>query len=351
MNQKRIKHIFVPIITIIGLLFTVAWMAGVFNQKVQPSFILSTPQLATDSYVVSLKPVDLYESVSAGLKAREATIISSRILARIEKIHVRAGDNVLRGQLLVTMENNGLKAKVLQAKANTKSVEALTEEAELNLDRIKKLRLKKLVSVSELDKASAQYNRLRSDLEASKQNMNEANTALNYSLIEAPINGRIVDRSAEPGNIATPGQTLLSLYNPSSLQVIASAREALAVGLSIGQDIEVQLDSVDLKLQAVISEIVPAADPNSRSFIIKADLKYDTRLLPGMFARIQIKTGVENQIIIPNRYIYQFGQLNMVWVKTEQQLLRRFIRKGLEGEKQTQIISGLEDDEVIVLRN
>jgi len=347
LNQSKILKITLPVVTIILLLVSVAWMAGFFNEKIQPHSTLVNHKAKTNQYSngdileVVAEEVATFEKIPAGLKAREATIISTRILGRIDSINVRAGDSVERGQLLITLDNNALKAKVSQAESEEQSVAALAKEALKNLGRIEELKRKDLVSVSDLDKATASYNKLKSDLETTRQALSEAKTSLNYSKIKAPISGRIVERQAEPGNMATPGQSLLSLYNPSSLQVHAAVRESLATKLKLGQSVEVEIESTNSKIVATISEIVPAADPNSRSFIVKADLPYEHALLPGLFARVKVSTGTESQITIPNGYIQRYGQLDMVWVINKNQRTRRFIRLGEMGTEKTEVISGL----------
>ncbi|MFT5115630.1 MAG: membrane fusion protein (multidrug efflux system), partial [Parasphingorhabdus sp.] len=328
MNTLAIKKIVLPILAGLTLLLIIAWMAGLFSSKIAPNTISLTPANVQDTLVVVARPFPLIESVPAGIKARETTLVASRIMARIEKIHVRAGDRVEKGQALISLENSTLKAHIAQAKARVASIQALLDEATSNLKRTKNLKQQGLASNSNLDKAQANFSRLSFDLQAANQSEKEALTALSYSDIVSPIDGRIVDRSAEPGNIASPGQPLLSLYNPLSLLVEANVRESLAVNLKIGQRVTVKLEALNKSVAGLISELVPAADPNARSFIVKADIQFDQALLPGMFARMEINQGSAEQVVIPAAYVHNYGQLDMVWVISKKQLSRRFVRVG-----------------------
>ena len=255
----------------------------------------------------------------------------------------------VKGQALVTLENSALKAQIAQAKARVSSIAALLEEAQTNLQRINQLKLKGLASNSDLDKAQADFGRLSSDLQAANQYEKEAFAALGYSEIVSPINGRIVDRSAEPGNMASPGQPLLSLYNPLSLLVEGNVRESLAINVSLGQKITVRLDALDKSVEGVISEIVPAGDPNARSFIVKAAIQFDNALLPGMFARMEIENGETKKILIPTVYVHNYGQLDMVWVIENERLSRRFVRLGKQNNDSIEVVSGLTPEETIAL--
>jgi membrane fusion protein (multidrug efflux system) len=270
-------------------------------------------------------------------------------MARIEKIHVRAGDIVKKGTPLINLENSALTTQIAQAKARISSIQALLNEAKSSLQRMQNLKNQGLASISDLDKAQANFSRLSSDLQAANQSEKEAITALGYSNILSPIDGRIVDRSAEPGGMAAPGQTLLSLYNPLSLLVEADVREALAVKLTLGQSVTIRLDTLNMIIPATVSEMVPAADPNARSFIVKADIQFDEKLRPGMFARMDIKLEDIEKLLIPLEYVHSYGQLDMVWVSSHQQLNRRFVRLGSAVGDNIEIISGLTPGEIIAL--
>ena len=220
-------------------------------------------------------------------------------------------------------------------------------EAENALTRMQNLKKQGLASTAELDQAQAMYTRLSGEIQAAIQGQKEAETALSYSTILAPISGRIVDRKAEPGNMATPGQPLLALYNPMSLLIEADVREALATTLSLGQQLSVYIDSLDLRIPATIAELVPAADPNAHSFVVKAEIQFNEQLRPGMFARLQIPVSDETLVLIPLSYVESFGQLDRVWVVNDGQLSRRFVRLGEVFAEQVEVVSGLQAGEII----
>ncbi|TRX56618.1 efflux RND transporter periplasmic adaptor subunit [Thalassomonas sp. M1454] len=345
------KKFILPSTAIAILLIAIAYMAGMFDQKIQPITRVLVDENINKPFTIKSKSVDVIESLPAGVKARETTLISSRILSRIEKIYVRAGDSVNTGDLLISLENSEFKAREAQAQAQISSVTASREEAKKTLDRSKELQTKGLISTSELDKAVASYSKLSAELNAAKQYLKEAETALTYTDIRAPISGKIVERNAEPGDISSPGTPVLSLYNPSSLRIEANVRESLAVKLQLSEDVRINIDSIELELNAKITEIVPAADPNARSFVIKADIDFNESILPGMFARINIQNGLQKQILIPKNYIQSFGQLDTVWVVDGEQLQRRYIRTGKVYGEMIQIISGLQDNEVIAIKH
>lgn len=347
MSSYILRKTIVPVIAIIVLTLSIAWMAGLFTDKIKPHEVTDFTNNGKDSFKITATLVPKYESAPASLKARETTLISSRILARIENIHVRAGDIVNKGDLLISLENSELNSQLAQAKSRIDSLQGDMKEAQNTLKRIEKLKQQGLASSADLDQAQATFTRLQGEIHTAEQGQEVAETSLGYSRILAPFSGRIVDRSAEPGNIATPGQPILTLYNPSSLIIESNVRELVASKLKLGQKLSVTIDSLGLQSIATISELVPAADPNAHSFVVKADIPFDENQRPGMFARLLIPIGEERIILIPSEYVRNYGQLHRVWVNNQGNISRRFIRVGESYDDKVEVISGLANGDII----
>ena len=350
-KQSLFMKVLIPLLAITVLLVMVAWLAGSFNDKVSPDFIDDEPQQTFQkTFTVTQVNKAVFEGVAASITAKQATIISSRLLARISKIHVRAGDTVSQGDVLITLEQNDLASKVIEASEQVKAMQARHTEAKQNLQRAQELFTKQIVSQFDLDKSQADYQSIVAELTAAKQSLTQAKTTLSYATLKAPIDGKVVDRFAEPGNTAQAGSKLLSLYNPLSLRVEAQVREALALTLSQGQSIQVELPTIKQALLGQVEEIVPAANTGSRSFLIKIGLPYQERLLPGMYARLVIPAGEQAVFRIPQKAIVKVGQLDVVNLLVDDRSQRRFVRLGKQDDKGfVTVISGLTlGDKVII---
>lgn len=244
--------------------------------------------------------------------------------------------------MLLELENSDVKAQVQQAEARIRATSARLKEAKQSLDRVQELQAGGVMSISDLDKAVANHETLLAEMSGANQAMEEARTALSYTEIVAPFDGRVVDRFAEPGDTAQPGDKLLALYNPLSLRVEAQVREHLALDLEVGQSLRVEIPSLEKIVDAVIQERVPAADPGSRSFLVKAGVAFDQNMLPGMYARLLVPAGTEKQLLIPADRVVHVGQLDLVWVYQDGQSFRRFVRIGqLVEDGQVEILAGL----------
>jgi RND family efflux transporter MFP subunit len=223
------------------------------------------------------------------------------------------------------------------------------EEATLNLSRAESVRAQGLIAQAELDRAKAQVDTLEAERSAADQRVAEAEAALSWTIVKAPIDGRIVERFAEPGDVVSPGQAIVSLYNPNTLRVAAWVRESVAVTLGPGQVLPLRIPSLGLAFDATIEEVVPAANPGSRSFLVRLVLPAQDKLMPGMYAEVDVPAPSASVIAIPARYIRSLGQLDIVWVASEEQgIERRFVRTGQRDNAMVEIIAGLSQGEALV---
>ncbi len=354
-DKSTVQKIITPVIALTILLLMVAWLAGSFDEKVSPALnetahrqINAAMVEKHNSYTLVASKEAIFEPVAASVAAKQTTIISARILARIEQINIRAGQRVKKGDLLIQLEQRDLQSQVLQAKQNVNGMQARDKEAKKNLDRAVELFKTKLISAVELDKNRANYQTIHAELTAAKQAFSQAQTTLSYASLIAPIDGRIVDRFAEPGDTAQAGRKLLSLYNPLSLRVEAQVREQLALTLINGQQIEIELPSVNKTITGEIEEIVPAANTGARSFLIKARITYHENLLPGMYARMLIPAGEQTLLTIPVNKGAHVGQLDFVWLSVDGEIQRRFVRLGKERKGMITVISGLQPGDKVI---
>jgi RND family efflux transporter MFP subunit len=343
------KKIIFPLLAIVALLLMIAWMAGLFVAKIPPGMDTVVQVNTGEPIAVEARALTITEKVPASVEAAQTTLISSRLLAGIVAVRVRAGDTVNRGDLLLELENSDIKAQVQQAEAQIRSTTARMNEARQNLGRVEELQAGGVMSVADLEKAQAIHETLVAEHAGASQALEEAKTALGYTEIVAPFDGRVVDRFAEPGDTAQPGIKLLALYNPLSLRVEAQVREVLALNLETGQTLQVEIPSLQKVVEAVIEERVPAADPGSRSFLVKAGMAFDRNLLPGMYARLLVPAGTGKQLLIPADRVVHVGQLDLVWVYQDGQSYRRFVRIGqVLQDGRIEILSGLAEGELVL---
>jgi len=101
------------------------------------------------------------------------------------------------------------------------------------------------------------------------------------------------------------------------------------------------------EVQTDVEEIIPYADPQTRTFLVKASLPPINGLYPGMFGKLRIPVQTENVVVIPENALRIVGQLEMVTVKEGDRWTRRYIKTGRRLDKHVEVLAGLKGDEVL----
>jgi membrane fusion protein (multidrug efflux system) len=347
----KIFGIFVALALLGGVM---AYLAGFFEEKIPIDFSKVVPQ--TDSaeiYTIEVVSEPLIERAAGTLRAKVETVISPLISATISSIAVWAGDEVQPGEVLVTLDARELKARVDQAHQAVVSARAMQTQTEKEAKRVQRIFKADpgAISKAERDRIQMALSTTRAQLVSAKRYEDEARTALSYSKLTSPIAGRIVERYADPGDTARPGVPVLRLYNPTTLRLETNVRESVASKLKENQNITAEIDALDKRYDGVVDEIVPSADPGSRTFLVKISLTGDAGLYPGMFGRLLIPIGQIEKIYIPIAAVTQVGQLDFVIVKTEQGAVRRYVRLGQRGsDERIAVVSGLKAGEQVLIK-
>ena len=342
------------IIISLGLLGGVmAYLAGFFDEKIPLDFNRVVPAAVNGrAFTVKVTKDPLIEQAAGTLRAKVETVISSLITARISSIAVWAGDEVEAGQVLATLDSRELEARVDQVHQGVVGARARLSQAEKDLARVNRILRADpgAVSKAERDRVQTALSTAQAELLRLKRQEDEAGTALSFSKLAAPIAGRIVERLGDPGDTAIQGEPLLRMYDPATLRLEANVRESVASKLAKDQHLTVEIDALNKKYSVVVDEIVPSADPGSRTFLVKVSLTAGTGLYPGMFGRLMIPIGEIEKMYIPIEAVTHVGQLDFVVVKTEQGAVRRYVRLGETGsDDHIEVISGLTAGETVLI--
>ncbi len=331
------------------LVTVMAYFSGAFTEDAVSPGSAQT-RLDGERLLLTAETVEVVEPVPGTVSATDETLVGSRILASITRMHVRSGDRVERGDLLVEFDDSAQRSVLAQREQAEASQEAAFNEASLARDRAVKLFETGNLSRAAYDQALTAYRVQEAELERARRAVAEAQAQLDYTKITAPISGTIVDRYAEAGDTTTPGQALLRLFNPGRLRIEALLRESLISRVQQGQEIGALIGALDLTVTAVVEEIVPTADPGSRSFLIKALLPPQADLYPGMFARLEIPVGQRQRLAVPESAIIRTGQLTFVYVEAEDgTALRRAVRTGSLSDGRVEVVSGLRAGETVIV--
>ena len=314
-------------------LLGVACWTGCHQQQIHDPVRLPAAQVRT--WKVEPQTEVLSEAIVGTVRPKLTAWLAAKIGGRIEELRVAPGDRVTAGQVLVVLDELEIKARLAQA-------EAVLAQARADMDRYQALLKGNAVTQAEFD---AMETRQR----VAQAGVDEAKAALDQTRLLAPFGGVITRKLADVGDLASPGRPLLGLEDSSQLRLEADVPEALIGELELGAICQVEIDALDVKLEGVVREMAPTADPNSRTFPVKLDLPAHPDLRAGLFGRVAIPAGRAPMLWIPRSALRIQGQLKTVFVVEEGRARLRLVRTGRELADRVEIVSGLDVGEPLVL--
>ncbi len=357
MTRDRLVRVLEAGAGILAGVLVLVWLSGGFYRKAEPgSAELAALPLPPGAVVKTamIEDIPVVEWTSGTLASARRTAVSARILARIKEVHVRAGETVREGDVLVVLESADYEARVRAAHDALKAAEARLKLAEAELARIRPLFEKGVVSRRRLDQAISARDASAAEVRRLEQRLREAETLLSYTVIRSPVSGRVIDRLAEPGDMAVPAEPLLRIYDPTLLRVEVPVRETLAVKLGIGDQLTVELPSLGERFTGTVQEIVPFAEVGARTLLFKVALPKDERLFAGMYARVAIPAGTAREVLVPQGAVTRIGQLSYLTVLDERDRpVRRLVTLGhSRSDGRIEVLSGLKAGErYVIARN
>jgi RND family efflux transporter MFP subunit len=297
-------------------------------------------------------------------------------MAYVRSVGVREGDRVEAGQVLVTLDSEDLDARYKRAESGRQEMvsalpeaESAVSEAKANLDlaeatfrRMQDLYTKRSISNQEFDEATAKVKAARAGYEMAsarraqmhgriaqtEAELHSAAINQSYSRIVAPFSGLIITRNVEPGVLAVPGASLLTLERRGAHRFEAPVEESRLSSIHLGQKLLVALEALDCKVDGRVSEIAPAVDASSRSYLVKIDLPAVPHLRSGLFGRAFFEGPPQKVLAIPAGAISQSGQLESVWVVESGVANTRLITAGQAWNGQTEVLSGLHSGDKLI---
>jgi multidrug efflux pump subunit AcrA (membrane-fusion protein) len=352
------------------------------------------PPVVRGATVATVAPVETEETVEAmgTVKSRTTTTISSKIVGAVLALHVREGSQVQAGAPLVTLDDRDIATTLRRAEAGLAEAEAGQVEAERaiaaaeaaraaaeaqrelaasTLKRYQQLLERKSVAPLEYDQVAARLKaaaadveraaaeiaalqarraQVQSRIEGARAEIARVRVNQSYAEITAPFAGLVTVKHADVGALAAPGTPLLTLEDNRHYRLEVSVPESQGTAIRVGQPLPVSVDAADLSTKAAVSEIVPGADPSTRTIQVRLDLPASPKLRSGLFGRARIPAGRRAAIRIPQAAVVERGQLQGVYIVGPDGIARfRLIRTGAAQQGAIEVLSGLTPGEQVIV--
>ena len=340
-----------------------ATLAGCSSEHATVS---AAPETVSNVSVVSAQPANIPDQVEAlgTLRAAQTSQLSAQMMGNIVEIRAREGDHIKRGQVLAVIDDAQPRAALDRStaadQASQQDVTALDSDvnlAEATFKRYQTLYDKKSVSPQEFDEVKARYQaaQARRDVARAGQAqaraaVQQARTALGYSYILAPFDGVVTEKKVDVGTLASPGMPIFTVEDVRRYRLDATVNETDLRFVRMGQQVPVLMDTLgERELTGKVVEIVPAADPASRSFLVKVELPSDPAFRSGLFGRAHFTRGERSVLLIPRSAVVERGQLQGIYVLDQNKIAGlRYITLGKPAADKVEVLSGLQSGEMVI---
>lgn len=308
--------------------------------------------------------------VEACLRTKLSTITGGRI----EVLTVKEGDRVKKGQLLMQLWNDDIRAqeKVAQAQAESarkRVVEACTlaESAAREVARQSELYAKGFVSINTIDSARASAEAKRASCQTARADVAQAEASIKLARVQrgrtvlvAPFDGTVAKIVGELGEYSTPSPPgvptppAIDLIDESCLYVKAPMDEVDAPKIVAGQPARITLDALPKQTFAGkvkrVAPYVTAVEKQARTVEIEATFDEPEkvgRLLVGYSANVEIVLATRDNVLrVPTAAILEGGRVLLVGA--DDKLVERKLKTGLSNWEWTEVVEGLSPGDRIV---
>ena len=312
-----------------------------------------------------------YEAVGT-VRSVNSSVLGAEISGTVREVRVEPGDRVQRGEVLAVLDDRSPRAQLASADAGVEASKAGLAEvesalqaakaqrqlAEVTYHRYQELLGKNSVTRQEFDGAEAAYKsaeaneaamvarkqQMQAQSQAAQSQRESAQTMFSYSRIVAPIDGLVTARMVDAGTLVMPGTPLLTVEDTAHYRLEASVPEEMLPRIHVGQP--AQVTTGQGSFPGTVVEVVPAADPASRTFVAKVALPAACSCRSGGYGTAAFPAGDVKALAVPRSALVERGQLEGVYVVGPQSLVEyRLVKTGRNLNDRVEVLSGLSDGE------
>ena len=228
--MKRFSVLLILVIVLIGIVIVYFWPL-IFKKQIRENILtteaISASRAAAKGVIESIDKAD----------------ISSKVVGLIQKIMAAENENVKKGQTLIILDSKEVEAQTKQAEASVKKAYANYEKDKIDYERLERLYKNNAITLDELEDTERHLKLSDAELMEANARLEYARSLLRNFILKSPIDGVVIKKYLEVGEVAREGIPLLSVANMDNLKVRAELDETDVGKVYVGQGVEVLADA------------------------------------------------------------------------------------------------------------
>jgi len=352
----RIKNKKIIILIIILLIFPLLFLLnrGRKTESKDPHNRSISEAVASVVEVEKIALRDILEFIESNgvVKAWQEAEITPEVSGKVKSIFAEVGDHLKTGDFIFKLDDELLKLQVEKSLALVTQLEGNYLTSKRDLSRKEILYQDGVISELELDLAKAKEKADRGLLEGAKVSLKIAQRDLRESTIRSPINGTLAERLVDIGTTISPQVKVASVVDTSKIRIGIGASEKEIHKIKKGQEVKVYIDAFPSEeYQGRVFSVGMKANESTLTFPIEVEIvnNLEPKLMPGMVARLKIKTGNHSQVmVIPQEVILDEEKGFFVFVARDGVAHKVKINPGSIIDSQVIVRDGLSPGDLVI---
>ncbi len=349
-RRSRAGRILLAVLLLGGAGAVVWFGARRVRDRMRPVPAAPARPVAVEVWTVQAGPFEKTRRYPGTVEAVRRVRLAARITGRVTAVHVREGDEVARGDVVVALEAAELEDDVRRLEAARRRTQAELAYWKTELRRDERLLASRTIAPSKRDQTRRMVETLTAALDETEQALAAARTRLGYARIRAPFAGRVQTVWTERGDLAVPGKALVEIVAPAPLKVVAEVPQADVPRLRPGLAVRVHVPAAGSTWTGRVDRVYPALDPASRSGRFEVRLPERARVLPGMAVEAEVVLARRPRaVVVPHQALIRRPEGVGVYVVQGGVARWRPVEAGEVEAGRAEILAGLEPGDVLIL--
>ena len=346
--------------------FSVVLLSGCSEEKKEEvATVQAPPPLPVETITVNKKKVPIWVEYTGKTEASKRVDVTARVSGRLEQVLFKEGDYIEKGETLFVIERDSFEAAFAEAKARLEKDKASLELAKKDVERYRPLVAEDLAPRATLEQYEARVAELKATLKGDQAKITEAETNLSYTVIEAPISGKVGRRLVDIGNVVGPGSTALLTtmvaddpmyvyFNPSEVEFQAMRQYKSQDTMTARVTIPDRADSMVKRkpFMGIVDFTDNKVDSMTGTITMRAEIANpDHAILEGTFVYVELMITDQHEfLLIPPGAVQEDQRGSFVYVLDTDNTARRVdVGIGYESRHYVMINRGLEGGETVII--
>ncbi len=349
--QSRKVKILLGVMIAVCLIIAFRIYTNIQNERARAERMSRSRSIAVETAHPVRQTIVPRLSFSGSLDPEWQAEVAAKVDGRLEKVYVKEGDRVTKGQVLAILEQVDTDADLLNAKGNYLDAQTDLRKAETDLMRYEKLYDNGAVSEQVRDDYRFARDNAAAKLEAALGNLKSMESKSAGTVLVAPADGIISKRYYQEGYYATAATPVFAIADISVLKTTIHIPEGQVAGVRVGNEAKIALPAYPGKeIIGRITRIAPVADSPSHTFAAEVSVDNSQGMLAGVYANVTlVAEPKENVLTIPLHAIVMRDDQQTVFVVGEDNLVQRnVLNVGYTDDKVAEILGGVDENDLIV---